>query len=227
MIDIQITTNEPKKNYFVGALIDLGYHPMLKILPVADFVIFGQKDEEDASIVERKAASDFLNSLEGKKDKISGTWERGRLWDQLKRMKESKVKDRILIIEGSITRKLTAYRKKGFTKNRIWGAYRAIDRWGCHIQHTKNIDETIEYLAYLIEQKKKPKKPFSLRASPHKSMTLKDKRLYLLQGLPGVGPKTSKEILKRHRTVMTFFKNVEKSKAVGKKTKKEIKKILG
>ena len=227
MIDIQITTNEPKKNYFVGALIDLGYHPMLKILPVADFVIFGQKDEEDASIVERKAASDFLNSLEGKKDKISGTWERGRLWDQLKRMKESKVKDRILIIEGSITRKLTAYRKKGFTKNRIWGAYRSIDRWGCHIQHTKNIDETIEYLAYLIEQKKKPKKPFSLRASPHKSMTLKDKRLYLLQGLPGVGPKTSKEILKRHRTVMTFFKNVEKSKAVGKKTKKEIKKILG
>ena len=101
MIDIQITTNEPKKNYFVGALIDLGYHPMLKILPVADFVIFGQKDEEDASIVERKAASDFLNSLEGKKDKISGTWERGRLWDQLKRMKESKVKDRILIIEGN------------------------------------------------------------------------------------------------------------------------------
>ena len=157
MIDIQITTDEPKKNYFIGALIDLGYHPKLEKLPVGDFLIFGQNDEQDATIVERKAASDFLNSLEGKKDKASGTWERGRLWDQLKRMKESKVNERILIIEGNITQRLTAYRKKGFTKHRIWGSYRAIARWGCYIQHTKNIDETIEYLVYLIDQKKKPK----------------------------------------------------------------------
>jgi len=227
MADIQITTNEPKKNYFVGALIALGYLPKLEMLPVSDFVIFGQKDEEDATIVERRAASDFLNSLEGKKDKASGTWERGRLWDQLKRMKESGVKERILIIEGNITPRLTAYRKKGFTKTRIWGAYRAIARWGCHIQHTKNIDETIEYLAYLIDQKKKPKKPFALRASPHKSMSLKDRKLYFLQGLPNIGPKTSEEILKRHKSPMTFFENVGISKVIGKKTKEEIKKILG
>ena len=227
MADIQITTNEPKKNYFVGTLIDLGYLPKLEILPVSDFVIFGQKDEEDATIAERKTAADFLNSLEGKKDKASGTWERGRLWDQLKRMKESGVKERILIIEGNITPRLTAYRKKGFTKTRIWGAYRAIARWGCHIQHTKNIDETIEYLAYLIDQKKKPKKPFALRASPHKSMSLKDRKLYFLQGLPNIGPKTSEEILKRHKSPMTFFENVGISKVIGKKTKEEIKKILG
>ncbi len=227
MVDIQITTDEPKKNYFIKVLIDSGYHPKMKKLPVGDFLIFGQKDEKDATIVERKAASDFLNSLEGKKDKESGIWVRGRLWDQLKRMKESKVKERILIIEGNITQKLTAYRKQGFTKNRIWGSYRAISKWGCHIQHTKNIDETIEYLAYLIDQKKKPKKPFALRASPHKSMSLKDKKKYFLQGLPNIGPKTSEKILKRHKTPMTFFKNLERSKAIGSKTKKEIKKILG
>ena len=220
MVDIQITTNAPKKNYFVGALIDLGYHPLLKILPVSDFVIFGQKDEEDASIVERKTAADFLNSLEGKKDKASGTWERGRLWDQLKRMKESSVNERILII----TPRLTAYRKKGFTKNRIWGAYRAISRWGCHIQHTKNIDETIEYLAYLIDQKKKPKKPFALRASPHKSMSLREKRIYLLEGLDNIGPQRSKKLLKQFKSVRNVINASYEDLAeiVGEKTAKKI-----
>jgi len=205
----------------------MGYHPKMQFLPAGDFLILGKRRENDSTLIERKTASDFLGSLEGKKDRETGLWEKGRLWDQLERMQDSGVQDRRVIIEGNITQRLTAWRKKGFTKLRIWGAYHGISKFNTEIVHTKNMGETIEYLIYLIDKKGKPKSEFALRASANKKMTLEQKRLYLLQGLPNIGPKTARKIRREHKTVMDFFKKIDKSNAVGTKTKKEIKKILG
>jgi len=225
LVDIQITTDEPKSSYFISRLIEAGISPKLEKLPTGDFLIFG-RTQDDSVLIERKTASDFLGSVEGKKI-APGQWENGRIWDQLKRMKETGIKDRWVLIEGSpYNRRLTSFRKKGFTKNRIWGALRAIRKWDCRVEYTKNIDETIEYLIYLVKQKKKPKKVFALRSSPPNSMSPSQKRLYILQGFPGVGPKTSRKIMREHKTLLHFFNNISKSKSVGKKIKKDIKKTL-
>ena len=225
MVDIKITSDEPKRAFFVSRFIDAGLKPKVEKLPTFDFIIYG-KTEKDATGIERKTASDFLGSVEGKRI-APGQYEKGRIWDQLKRMKESKVEDRWLIIEGNpFSRRLTAFRKKGFTKPRIWGARRAVSRFGVFVERTKDIEETAEYIINLAKQKKKPKKEFALRTSPPNSMSPHAKKRYILQGFPGVGPKTSRKILREHKTLMNFFKNIDKSKAVGAKSKKDIKKIL-
>jgi len=224
--DIAIDSHEKFKDFFIAELIDKGINPKIESLPVGDFLIFG-KTEEDATLIERKTASDFLSSLEGKKK--GKIWVKGRLWDQLKRMKESGVKDRWILLEGSLTSRLTAYRKKGFTKQRVWGALEGIKNWGTGIQRVKNKDESVEWLIYKIEKKRKPKKEFALRASPHKSMTLREKKLYLLEGLPGIGPKTAKAILREFKTIKKFINkvdDVDRISGIGKTIKKEIMKII-
>lgn len=225
MVDVVITSDEPKRSFFVARFIEAGLKPKVKKLPTFDFVIYG-KTEKDATGIERKTASDFLGSVEGKRIAL-GQYEKGRIWDQLKRMKESGIEDRWILIEGNpYNRRLTSYRKKGFSKIRIWGALRGISRWGCFVERTKDINETAEYIINLVKQKKKPKKEFALRTSPPNSMSPHRKKQYILQGFPAIGPKTSKKILREHKTLMNFFNNIDTSKAIGAKSKKTIKKIL-
>ena len=224
-IDISIDSREPKATKFITKIIDAGYHPKLELLPTSDFIIYGTS-EKDVIIIERKDDSDFLSSVEGKRNE-DGSWEIGRIWDQLKRMKESGVENRWVVIEGNpFSSRLSAYRKKGFTRERIWGAMEGIAAWNTHIMRTVDDEDTINWIIHLIKKQKSPKKPFTLRTSAPHEMTLKEKKLYILQGFPGVGAKTSNNILKEYDTLMSFFNNISKSKSVGDKTKKEIGKIL-
>ena len=224
-VDIQITSDEPLAGYFASKFIEAGFKPKIEKMPTGDFIIFG-KVRKDAILIERKSPQDFLGSIEGKKDSF-GAWEKGRIWNQLERMVETGIPELTVLIEGNpINKRFTVYRKKGFTKNRIWGAMRAIRKYGVGIHIVKDRDDLVDYLIYLMRGQTRPKRPFSLRVSPPNKLSLKDKKLYLLQGLPGVGPKTSSTILSKHGSVMNFFKNLDKSSAIGDKYKAEIKKIL-
>jgi ERCC4-type nuclease len=224
LTDIQITSDEPKCAMFAAKLIDCGVNPIIQKLPSGDFLIFG-KNEKGATLVERKEASDFLHSIEGGKNKL-GVSEKGRIWNQLERMKESGCGELLVVIEGNpFNKQLTAYRKNGFSKARIWGAMRAIRKFGVGIQMVKDEDEFIEYLAYISREKGTPKKEFSLRVSAPNTLSLRDKKIYLLEGFPGVGPKTAKEILKT-QSISDFINNIDRSKAIGSKSKEEIKKIV-
>jgi len=228
-IDIGIDTREQHSGFFVAQIIDAGYRPKVEKLPAGDFIIYG-RDENDSTLIERKDDSDFLSSLEGKKNS-DGTWEKGRLWDQLKRMKETGIKDRWVLIEGNpFSKRLSAYRRKGFNKHRIWGSFIGISKWGTSIIILKNKQETVDFILYLIKKKKNPKKEFTLRSSPPNSMTLREKRLYFLQGLPKIGAKASKEILKYYGSIRKFINGIDeldKLSGIGEKTKREIKKIVG
>jgi len=224
-VDIQITSDEPLAGYFASLIIEAGFKPKIEKMPTGDFIIFG-KGKKDSILIERKSPQDFLGSIEGKKDSF-GAWEKGRIWNQLERMVETKIPELLVLIEGNpINKRFTVYRRKGFTKQRIWGAMRAIRRYGVGVHIVKNREELVEYLIYLMKGQSRPKKEYSLRVSPPNKLTLREKKLYLLQGLPGVGPKTSKDILKKHSSLMAFFKNIDKSSAIRKKYKPEIKKIL-
>jgi ERCC4-type nuclease len=178
-----------EKKYFMEELTKRGYTCVIKSLGAGDFLLFG-KDEESAILIERKDASDFLGSLEDKKDPSSGINKRGRIWDQIKRMNESPCRKKYILIEGNpFSKRLTAYRKKGFSKNRIWGSMFSIEDNGVHIHKTKNPAETVEWLDFLIKRQGRKKKHYALRVSPPNSMTIEKKKQYILQGFPKVGPK--------------------------------------
>lgn len=228
-VDVIIDTREGDIPFFVEKFVEAGIKPRVEKLDAGDFLIYG-KVRDEAYLCEHKVDSDLLGSIEGNKN-ADGSWTEGRIWDQLARMKESGVSNLYVIVEGNpFSSRLTAYRKKGFTKQRIWGAYAGIAKFGVQIFHTKNKEETAEWLIFIAKKLGRPRKEFALRTSPPHTMSLVEKRLYLLQSLPGIGPVASKEIMKRFRTPKNFFENLDKIDGVpgiGTKTKKEITKIYG
>lgn len=224
MVDVQITSDEPKAAFFATKFIELGINPKIEKMDTGDYLIFG-RTEKGATLIERKEASDFLHSVAGKRNK-NGVNENGRIWNQLERMKESGCAELIVVIEGNpFNKQLTAYRKNGFSKARIWGAMRGIRKFGVGIQMVKDEDEFIEYIAYLVREKSSPKKEFALRVSAPNSLSPKEKKMYLLEGFPGIGPKKAKEILKQY-TIMEFLDNIDNTDIISGNAKAEIKKII-
>jgi len=220
MVDIIIDSNEKAdvKEYLVSSFIKSGYVPKVESLPAGDFLIYG-KTEDDAVLIERKEASDFVSSL---KD--------GRLWEQMAKMKQSKIKDRRVLIEGNPIKSKAMRFGKRLTPASIYGAYDGIFKWDTKIIWVENRYQMAAYLKNLIKRKDKPKKVFSLRSSPQREMTLQEKREYLIEGLPGIGGSRAKDVLKKFKTIKNFINNVDRVDeipGIGKKTKKEIKKIIG
>jgi ERCC4-type nuclease len=230
MIDIIVDSREPYKSYFVKRLKNLGWDVLIKPLDTADFYILSDKPE-DCYLIERKEASDFHASIQGVKDINTGLWTKGKLWSQLQRMVEGCDGNLILLIEKSIyDSRRTSYKKTGMTKTRLWGAEEGVRKWGVGIKHVKDKKETVEYLDFLIRRTKRPKREHPLRASAKPSMSLKDQKKYLLQGLPSVGPKTSNEILKIYKwKVLDALNNVDEwdvIKGIGPTGHKRMKEVL-
>jgi len=227
-VDIVVDTREKYKQVFVEALARSGASVIVEKLPVGDFIVNGHTDK-DAILVERKTASDFLGSIEGVKDKATGVWREGRIWDQVRRMRETGLRSYILI-EGNIyNRKLSTYRRKGFDKHRIWGCLEGLRELGVRIHFVKNKAETVEWLTYLSSRQKRPKKLYSLRVSAPHTMTMEQKQMYLLQGFPGVGPKTSKAILEHYgclESALRDVRNWSSIRGVGSRTALEAEKLL-
>jgi len=228
MVDIVIDTREKIKDYFLENL-STSWIVKLDKLDAGDFLIPGV-GERDAILIERKDDSDFLKSLQGTKDMTTGLWVQGRLWNQLERMTKSGVGKLRLLIEGNPYRKnLTAYKKGGFFPERLWGTFEGIADWGVPVIMKKNKDETLEWLNFLIKRQNRPKKLYPLRASAKKEMSLRDKKLYLLQGLPKIGPVTSKSIYGEYGTIIDALFDCmhwDKINRIGPSTAKEAYDIL-
>lgn len=228
-IDISIDVNEQKKDYFSRQFNKHGVRYRIEPLPVGDFVVYG-KDEQDAIIVERKDKKDFLSSVEGNKDPLTGLYKKGRIWDQMKRMSEVECKMKYLLIEGNpFDKRLTVYRKKAFDKNRIWGAMCGVDKYGVHRHQTSDIDETIEWLVYLVKRQNRPKRRFALRVSAPNYMTLEEKKVYLIEGISGIGPSTADNLLEDWGTIYNMIQNVDnlhKTRGVGSKTVESIREVF-
>jgi len=228
MVDIIVDSREKFKEYFVSALIRGGYKCKVEALPVGDFLIFNETPES-SYLIERKEANDFLGSLEGSKNE-DGSYQSGRLWDQIKRMKESNIGNLRIVVEGDPLKAFgQKFRRKKMSGSRIYGAYEGIYKWGIPIVFVESRYQTTQYLKTIINRMSKKKKEFPLRTSAPHNMSLKEKKLYILQGFPNIGPKASKELLKRYKTLWNLFQNIDNIDdipGIGEKTKEEIIKIL-
>lgn len=193
----------------VEALQALGIHVAVEQLEVADYVV-GKN-----VAVERKSTSDFLESIVD-----------GRLFKQAVKLKENYERS-IIIVEGT-QREL--YSMRNIHKNAITGALLSLSVDLCiPVLFSKDPKETAELIALLAKRFQQDKRDVRLRIGRN-HMSLPERQQFIVESLPGIGPKSAKRLLKHFGTVQGVFdaseRDLEKVEGIGKKKAKEIRKTL-
>jgi len=175
-----------EKNSLVGSsLVSLGMDVEFKELKIADYLVKGVA-------IERKTISDFISSIKNK-----------RLQNQLEELKQ--YPERLLIVEGAEEQELYSDNpedKIGMHPNAIRGLLLSILlKHKIPIIFTKNAEDTAKFIAILA---KKQEKETSLNVSK-KTLSKKQRLQFILEGFPGIGPKTAKKLLKEYKTLSEIF----------------------
>jgi Fanconi anemia group M protein len=178
-----IADRREKNSLVISELVALGCEVELKHLKVADFLIKG-------IAIERKTVSDFINSMINK-----------RLIRQLEEIKQ--YPRSLLIIEGIDEQELYSDEPHSSVNgNAIRGFLLSIVlKFQIPIIFTKNYEDTAKFLNLMA---RKQKREISIRATK-KARTKKEQLQFILEGFPGIGPKTAKKLLKKYKTLKAII----------------------
>ena len=169
-----IVDNREKNSLVIAELINLNLSIEYKQLPIADYLI-------GEIAIERKTAQDLVSSTFNK-----------RIFSQLKNLKQ--YENPLLIIENY---KGLNFSEIKLNENAIRGLMLSISLdYKIPIMFSKDEKETAILLS-LIAKKKKTE--ISLRAKIKR--TDSEILQFVLEGFPGIGPKTSKILLEKYKTV--------------------------
>ncbi|MFA4953244.1 MAG: ERCC4 domain-containing protein [Candidatus Pacearchaeota archaeon] len=191
----KILADYREKNSLVPSeLISLGLEVEFRELKVADFIVRNVA-------IERKTISDFISSMINK-----------RLLRQLEELQQYDKK--ILIIEGIDEQELYSNDETGINGNAIRGFLLSILlKHNIPILFTKNYEDTAKFISLIA---KKEEHEMSTRAVK-KSRNKKEQMQYILEGFPGIGPKTSKKLFEQFKSIKNIINAPEE----------ELKNILG
>lgn len=165
-------------------LVEMGIEIEIRELKVADYIV------NDVAI-ERKTVQDFISSMLNK-----------RLTNQLNSLQQ--YKNRILIIEGIDEQELYSSDAPniGIHPNAIRGFLLSIIlEHRTPIIFTKDSEDTATFISVLSKRKKRE---LSLNVSK-KNLNKKERMQFILEGFPGIGPKTAKKLLSHFRTLRELF----------------------
>ena len=185
-----------ERNCLVASeLIHLGLEIEFKELKVADYIV------KDVAI-ERKTVSDFIVSMTNR-----------RLLNQLKELQQ--YKNKLLIIEGIDEQELYSDdNHSGVNANSVRGFLLSILlKYKIPIIFTKNSEDTAKFIS-VLSKKKTRESPLNAKK---KSLNKKEQLQFIIEGFPGIGPKTAKKLLEKFKTI----KNIINS------SQEELKEILG
>ncbi len=196
-----------KNSLVISELSKLGFEIEIKELKVADYII------GDVAI-ERKTVLDFISSMKNK-----------RLANQLEGLQQ--YKNKLLIIEGIDEQELYADSsfegvsigedRIGMNPNAIRGFLLSILlKHKIPIIFTKNYEDTAKFILVLSKRKSKE---MSLNVT-RKSFDKKEQMQFIIEGFPGIGPKTAKKLLKEFKTMKNII-NASQEKlqeSIGKKS---------
>ncbi len=186
-----------EKNCLVPSeLQNLGLDVEFKELKVADYIV------KDVAI-ERKTVSDFISSMINR-----------RLLNQLEGLQQYKHK--LLIIEGIDEQELytDSEEKTGMHPNAVRGFLLSILlKHKVPIIFTKDCEDTAKFIS-IISKKKSQELPLNVKK---KSLDKKERLQFLLEGFPGIGPKTARKLLSHFGTLKKIINASEE----------ELKEVLG
>lgn len=186
-----------KNSLVYSQLIKQNFEVEIKGLKVADYIV-----KETA--IERKTVSDFISSMINR-----------RLLKQLEELQQ--YENKILIIEGIEEQELyNDSRDWGVSSNAIRGFLLSILlKYKIPLLFTKNEEDTAKFLNVLS---KKQTKETSLKPKK-KSLNKKEQMQFILEGFPGIGPKTAKKLLEEFKSIKEIINTpLEKlEKILGKK----------
>jgi len=187
-----------KNSLLIPELISLGIDVEFQTLKVADYLVKGVA-------IERKTVSDFISSMLNR-----------RLLTQLEEIQQ--YENKLLMIEGIDEQELYSNNfseeRMGLHPNSVRGFLLSILlRYKVPIIFTKNSEDSAKFISVLA---KKEEKEMSMNVKK-KSLNAKEQMQYILEGFPGIGPKTSRKLLKKFRTIKEAINASEE----------ELKEILG
>jgi ERCC4-type nuclease len=157
------------------------------------------------TVIERKTFSDFVSSILNK-----------RLFDQLREIK--KYPKHFLILENFDYN----YHKFKIHENAIRGTILSITtEFQIPIIYTQNQNDTIKFLILTANRYNNPKQNPSIRQTKTKLTPIQQKQ-FILEGFPGIGPSTTKTLLKNFPTLKKIFNSTEEElqNYLNKKTSK-------
>lgn len=164
----------------------------VKALEVGDYLLDGS---EGVAVIERKTIIDLLNSM--KPDEAG----KGRIWSQLDQLQEANLFEKILVIEGwmGIVRRVTEWNESSIYRL-IEGIQKAYE--DLIVIFTPDWRGTGHYIAakYRSLRERREPREIRLRASSA-SKTLEEQALYIIEGLPRVGPTLARALLKTYGSV--------------------------
>ncbi|MEK6840867.1 MAG: ERCC4 domain-containing protein [Nanoarchaeota archaeon] len=189
-----------KNSLIIPELISLGFDVEVKELKVADYLVKG-------TAIERKTVSDFISSMKNR-----------RLLKQLEELQQ--YESRLLIIEGIEEQEIYSedFSEKGFGMhpNSVRGFLLSVLlNYRVPIIFTKNHEDTAKFISVLA---KKETRESPLNATK-KVRSIEEQAQYIIEGFPGIGPKTAKKLLKKFRTIKNVINASAEDlkKEIGKK----------
>lgn len=169
-------------------------------LPICDYVV------SDRCGIERKSARDFFSSI---KD--------GRLFTQAKEIANTYERP-ILVLEGDIHQE---FQRSLMNINSIYGAMASISLdHGFSIIPTEDRNSTailIHRLAY--REQTQENRPLQIR-SVRRDMSPHEQQMFLLSGLPNIGPILAEELLRHLDTPYSVFEEIAKAEIAKSKSGK-------
>lgn len=185
-----------KNSLVISELISLGLEVEFQALKVGDYIVKG-------IVIERKTISDFISSMVSR-----------RLLRQLEELQQ--YDDKLLIVEGIDEQELYTDSESltGMHPNSIRGFLLSILlRHKVPIIFTKNYEDTAKFISVMAKRKDK-ELPLNVRK---KVLNKKEQMQFIIESFPGIGPKTSKKLLKKFGTIKEIINASED----------ELKKVLG
>ncbi|MFX0115511.1 MAG: ERCC4 domain-containing protein [Candidatus Hodarchaeota archaeon] len=175
----------------------LGVVVLKKNLSVADYVV------SERIAIERKTGADFVSSIID-----------GRLFEQLERL-TSTYKAPMLILEDPET----SFQREGMKPSSIYGAMAYIVR-NLQLPIVPSIDSAgtalfIYRLAY--REQIEDKSPIQIRRAP-KGMKLREKQIFLIEGLERTGSKAAERLLNEFHSPMGVFRAIKETEVLYTKT---------
>lgn len=188
-----------KNSLIVSELISLGLKVEIKELKVADYIV------RDVAI-ERKTVSDFITSMKNR-----------RLVKQLEELQQ--YENRLLIIEGIDEQELYTDSEDwiGMHPNSIRGFLLSILlKYRVPIIFTKNYEDTAKFISVLSKRAEPKEAPLNVKK---KALNKKEQLQFIIEGFPGIGPKTAKKLLEKFKTIKKIINADEEElkEIIGKK----------